>query len=147
MKLNYFKAAEEEISSLNDLKRSLEVLRKRQNRIIAEGAPHLPVAIDYSKSYTNAAYVNNTLNELLELSETERAISATERKIQEIELILDMLSEEQRKVLTMFYIEKQPAETIAEELSYEAVKSVYNIRNRAVAAYALIACGAYSQQI
>lgn len=142
MNINYFKAAEADISSLPKLKRSLELLKKKQARIIESGAPSAPGAIDYTKPYTNSQYVNDTLNELLELSETVRAIDKTERQIAEVEEILAELTNEQRTVLTLYYMERISAEKIAEKIFVESDKTVYNIRNKAIAEYALLAYGA-----
>lgn len=141
MHINYFKAAEEDISSLSKLRRALEILRKKRAKIINSG-PSEPPGIDYSKPYVDSHFVNDTLNELLELTETERAIAETESKIAEIEEILAELPEEQRKVLTLFYAEGLSAENIAEQIFIESVKTVYNIRNRAIAEYALLSYGA-----
>lgn len=142
MNINYFKAAEDDISSLPKLKRSLQLLTKRRLKIIEEGSPTEPNAIDYSKPYIDAHFVNNTLNEILEIAETNRAIAKTERRIAEVEEILAELTKEQREVLTMFYIDRFSADKIAKKIFVESGKTVYNIRNRAVAEYALIAYGA-----
>lgn len=141
MNINYFKAAEADVASLPKLKRALQLLTKKRIRIIEEGSPTDPSAIDYSKPYTDTHFVNDTLNDLLELAEMNRAIEKTERKIAEIEEILSELTKEQREVLTLFYIECFSADRIAEKIFVESEKTVYNIRNRAIAEYALLAYG------
>lgn len=147
MKINYFKAAEEEIASLPLLEKSLQMLKAKQQRIIAEGEPHIPTGIDYSKPYADITYINNTLNDLLELSEVTRAIATTERHITDIKLTLAELPEEYRQVLTFFYIDNLPAEKVAEKMFIEAAKTVYNLRNRAIAQYVLLEYGVYAQKI
>ena len=107
----------------------------------------MPTGIDYSKPYADITYVNNTLNDLLELSEVTRAIAATERHIKDIKLTLAELPEEYRQVLTLFYIDNLPAEKVAEKMFIEAAKTVYNLRNRAIAQYVLLEYGVYAQKI
>ena len=47
--MNYFKAAEQVLSSVPALERALENLQHRRDRLIESGAPREPGAIDYSK--------------------------------------------------------------------------------------------------
>jgi len=75
MWINYFKAAEDELRSLPKLKKSIEILKRKKERIAESGAPSEPVGVDYTKPYVNSAYVNDTLNEILEMQEIERAIA------------------------------------------------------------------------
>ena len=147
MNINYFKAVEADISSLPKLRRSLDFLRRKQKRIIESNAPSVPGAIDYSKAYTDSHFVNDTLNEVLELSQTRQAISSTTRHIEEIEEILNALTDEQRAVLTLFYIDRIPSKEIARQIFVESEKTVYNLRNKAIAEYALIAYGAEAKAL
>lgn len=78
--MNYFKAAEQVLSSVPTLERALENLQHRRDRLIESGAPREPGAIDYGKPFTDSHYVSDTLNELLELSECSRNIAETQRK-------------------------------------------------------------------
>lgn len=142
MRLNYFKAAEQDISSLPTLQKSIAFLEKKRQRLVDSGKPSEPGAIDYSKPYTDSHFVNDTLNELLSVAECSAEIEETKEEIQHIEAILGELQEEHRKVLTMFYIDKMPADKIAEKIYVESDKTVYNIRNKALAQYALLSYGA-----
>ncbi len=141
MRLNYFKAAEQDIASLPTLKRSIEFLEKKRQHLVDSGKPSEPGAIDYSKPYTDSHFVNDTLNELLSVAECTAEIKETKAEIQHIESILSELQKEHRKVLTMFYINKLPADKIAEAIYVESDKTVYNIRNKALAQYALLSYG------
>ena len=116
--MNYFKAAEQVLSSVTTLKRALENLERRKERLIESGAPREPGAIDYSKPFTDAHFVSDTLGELLELSE------------------------EYKKIIVLWYIEKRSKESIMEVLYIESLTTVYNLRNRAVAEFALLYYGA-----
>lgn len=86
--MNYFKAAEQVLGSVPTLKRALENLRNREQRLIEQGKPREPGAIDYSKPFTDSHFVSDTLNELLELSECSRNIAETERTLAEVEGII-----------------------------------------------------------
>lgn len=70
--MNYFKAAEQVLFSVQTLERALDNLQRREQRLIESGAPREPGAIDYSKPFTGSHFVSDTLNELLELSEVTR---------------------------------------------------------------------------
>lgn len=140
--MNYFKAAEQVLASVPTLKRALENLQKREQRLIEQGKPREPGAIDYSKPFTDSHFVSDTLNELLELSECSRNIAETQRTLSEVEGILDQLDAEHKKVVVLWYIEKRSKEAIMEELYIESLTTVYNLRNRAVAEFALLYYGA-----
>ena len=140
--MNYFKSAEQVLSSVPALKRSLQNLERRKERIIENGAPGELGAVDPSKPYVNSTFVSDTLNDLLELNEVTKCIKLTEAKLEEIEGVLSQLEEEQRKILVMWYIERRKKESIAEALAYESITTVYDKRNRAVAEFALSYYGA-----
>lgn len=139
--MNYFKAAEQVLSSVPTLKRALENLEHRKQRLIESGSPREPGAIDYSKPFTDSHYVSDTLNELLELSECTRNIENTRREIAYIEGVIEQLSEEHKKIVVLWYIEKRSKEQIAEALFVESNTTIYNLRNRAVAEFALLYYG------
>ena len=140
--VNYFKAAEQVLGSIPTLKKALENLQKREQRLIEQGKPREPGAIDYNKPFTDSHYVSDTLNELLELSECSKNIAETQRKLAELENIINQLNEEYKKVVVLWYVEKRSKEAIMEELYVESLTTVYNLRNRAVADFALLYYGA-----
>lgn len=140
--MNYFKAAEQVLGSIPTLKRALQNLQKREQRLIEQGKPREPGAIDYNKPFTDSHYVSDTLNELLELSECSKNIAETQRKLSELENIINQLNEEYKKVVVLWYVEKRSKEAIMEELYVESLTTVYNLRNRAVAEFALLYYGA-----
>ena len=140
--MNYFKAAEQVLGSIPTLKKALENLQKREQRLIEQGKPREPGAIDYNKPFTDSHYLSDTLNELLELSECSKNIAETQRKLAELENIIDQLNEEYKKVVVLWYVEKRSKEAIMEELYVESLTTVYNLRNKAVAEFALLYYGA-----
>lgn len=140
--MNYYKAAEQVLSSMPALKKSLKNLKQRQQRLLSSGAPKDVGAIDYSKSFTSAHHANDVLEELLAVSECTRNIAITESKIDEINGILDQLQPEYEKILVLWYVRKNTKEEIAEIMGYGSVTTVYNVRNRAVAEFALLYFGA-----
>lgn len=139
--MNYFKAAEQVLSSVPTLERALENLQHRRDRFIESGAPREPGAIDYGKPFTDSHYVSDTLNELLELSECSRNIAETQRKLAEIKCIIDQLKDEYKKLVVLWYLEKKPKEAVMEELYIQSLSTVYDLRNRAVAEFALLYFG------
>lgn len=139
--MNYFKAAEQVLSSVPALERALENLQHRRDRLIESGAPREPGAIDYSKPFTDSHYVSDTLNELLELTECSRNIAETQRKLAEIKGIIDQLKDEYKKLVVLWYLEKKPKEAVMEELYIQSLSTVYDLRNHAVTEFALLYFG------
>lgn len=140
--MNYFKAAEQVLSSVPTLKKALENLERRKAQLTESGTPQKVGAIDYSKPFTNSHYVNDTLNELLGLSECTRNISETKRELDYIDSVLSQLTEENKKIISLWYIEKRSKQEIMEELYIESLTTIYNLRNKAVAEFALLYFGA-----
>lgn len=140
--MNYFKAAEQVLSSVPTLERALENLKHRKQQLIDSGKPREPGTIDYSKPFTDTHYVSDTLNELLAVSECERNIANTNEEIAEIQGVIGQLSDEYKKLVTLWYIEKRPKEAVMEELHIESLSTVYDLRNKAVAEFALLYYGA-----
>lgn len=140
--MNYFKAAEQVLASVPTLKTALENLERREKHLLESGAPQELGAIDYSKPFTNSHYVSDTLNELLELAECRRNIAETKKAITEIETIIGQLGDEHKKLVILWYIEKHSKEEILEEMFIESLTTIYNLRNRAVAEFALLYYGA-----
>lgn len=139
--MNYFKAAEQILSSVPTLEQALENLQCRRGRLIASGYPREPSAIDYGKPYVNSHYVSDTLNEMLALSECTRNITETQCKLAEIKGIIDQLADEYKKLVVLWYLEKKPKEAVMEELYIQSLSTVYDLRNRAVAEFALLYFG------
>lgn len=140
--MNYFKAAEQVLSSVPTLKRALENLERRKERLIESGAPQTIGGIDYSKPFANSQYVNDTLNELLELSECTRNIERTQHELDYIDGIIAQLPDEYKKIIILWYIKKNSKESIMAALYIESLTTVYNLRNKAVAEFALLYYGA-----
>ena len=140
--MNYFKAAEQVLASVPVLERANENLKRREARLIASGAPREPGAIDYSKPFTDSRYVSDTLNELLELSECSKNIAINEDALNYIYGIVEQLQDEHKKLVRLWYFEKKPKEAVMEAMYIDSLSTVYNLRNRAVAEFALLYYGA-----
>lgn len=140
--MNYFKAAEQVLSSVPTLEKALGNLQRRKQHLLESGAPRELGAIDYSKPFTDSSYVSDTLNELLELAECTRNIADTQAKLAEINGIIEQLADEQKKLVRLWYIEKRSKEAVMAELYIESLSTVYNLRNKAVAEFALLYYGA-----
>lgn len=140
--MNYFKAAEQVLFSVQTLERALVNLQRREQRLIESGAPREPGAIDYSKPFTGSHFVSDTLNELLELSEVTRNIAETRAAIAEIYGIIEQMKDEHKKLVRLWYIEHKSKELVMEEMYIESLSTVYDLRNKAVAEFALLYYGA-----
>lgn len=140
--MNYFKAAEQVLSSVPTLKRAIENLEKREKRLIESGAPRELGAIDYSKPFADSHFANDTLNELLELSECSKNKAETEQKIKEINGVVEQLPDEYKTLVRLWYFEKHSKEEVMVKMHIESLSTIYNLRNKAVAEFALRYYGA-----
>lgn len=110
---------------------SLPPLRQRQREIISSLGP-MP----------RAAVSTRTPPPALELAEINREIVATRSTIAEIDRVLAQLDDADAELLRAWYIEHKSKEQIADELSYSSKTSIYDLRNKAVAAFAVLYYGA-----
>lgn len=140
--MNYFKAAEQVLFLVPNLERALDNLQKRKQRLIESGAPSDGGGIDYSKPFTDSHYVSDTLNELLELAECSRNIAETQQKLTEIYGIIDQLQDEHKKLVRLWYFEHRSKEEVMEAIYIESLSTIYNLRNKAVAEFAVLYYGA-----
>lgn len=140
--MNFFKAAEQVLHSVPILEKATENLKRRAAHLIESGAPREPGAIDYNKPFIDSHYVSETLNELLELSECEKNIANNKAELDYIYGIVEQLKDEHKKLIRLWYFEKKPKEAVMEDMYIDSLSTVYNLRNRAVAEFALLYYGA-----
>lgn len=140
--MNYFKAAEQVLFSVPTLERALENLKRREERLVQSGAPREPGAIDYSKPFTDSHFVSDTLNELLELAEVTKNINETKAELSEINSIIEQMQGEHKKLVRLWYLERKPKEAVMEAMFVESLSTIYDLRNKAVAEFALLYYGA-----
>jgi DNA-directed RNA polymerase specialized sigma24 family protein len=139
--VNYFKAAEQVLSSVPDLERSLENLERRKERLLKEGTPRSAKEPDYEKPFVDVRYVNKTLTEALDLSECARCINRTRTDLDEIKRVIGQLPDELRRLVYLWYIEKRPRDRVMEELAISSPTTMYSKRNQAVGKFALLYYG------
>lgn len=139
--MNYFKAAEQVLSSVPDLERSLENLEHRKERLLSEGSPRGIAELDFDKPFVDTRYINKTLTEALSLSECARCIDKTRSDLKEIRAIIEQLPDELRWLVLLWYVEKKPKEEIMQSMEIYSNSTIYAKRNKAVAAFALLYYG------
>ena len=139
--MNYFKAAEQVLSSVPDLERSLGNLEHRKERLLSEGSPRGIAELDFDKPFVDTRYINKTLTEVLSLSECSRCIDKTRSDLEEIRAIIEQLPDELRRLVYLWYVEKKPKEEIMQNMEIYSNSTIYAKRNKAVAAFALLYYG------
>lgn len=140
--INYFTEAEKTLRARGVLEQALVNLERRERRIIEHNQPTGYPSPDFSKPYAGTGTANDALSECLELAEVVREIAQTKATISEIDKILGQLEREEREILRLWYIERKSKEDIAAEIQYSSISSLYDLRNRAVADFALLYFGA-----
>lgn len=139
--MNYFKAAEQVLLSVRTLEQSIENLERRKKRLIEDGTPHGMSKTDLNKPFTDTHYVNETLNEALELKECSNNLHKTRDKVSEIKGIIEQLQPEHKELVNLWYIERRSKERIMELMHIDSLSTIYNLRNKAVAEFALLYYG------
>lgn len=140
--INYFAAAERMLRARPALDKALANLERRKGRIILQGCPAGLPSPDLTKPYSSTKDVNDALSDCLEITEITREIYTTRQTINEIDEALAQLERDDERVLRLWYIERASKEEIAETVKYSSTTSIYDIRNRAVGAFALLYYGA-----
>ena len=118
--INYFDAAENTLRSRSMLEKALKNLMRRQERIMR----------------------NDALTDCIEIAEVAREINRTKDKIDEIDSVLQQLDPHDAELLRLWYIERKSKEEIAEQVNYASRTSIYDLRNKAVAGFAVLYFGA-----
>lgn len=140
--INYYKSAERTLSARPDLDRAIENLKARKEAVLLHGRPQGVRTADTTRPYISEGRVNDALSSCVEITEIDREIAATLDTIEAIDRALDQLPEEEAAVLRAWYIDKATKEEIAERLNYASVTTVYTIRNKGVASFAVLYFGA-----
>ena len=140
--INYFKAAERALTERGRLETALANLKRRRDRAISRSGPSGLSTVDYTKPYVSSGAAGDALSSCLEVATITRQIAATEEEIAEIDRVLGQLEAADRDLLRAWYIEGKPKEEITEALSYSSRTSIYDLRNKAVSAFAVLYFGA-----
>lgn len=140
--INYFDAAEKTLQSRATLDTALKNLERRQERIMRHHAPSGYPSPDLAKQYTSAKNVNDALTDCVELAVVVREIRRTQEKIEEIDGVLRQLDPQDAELLRLWYIERRSKDDIAAQINYASRTSIYDLRNKAVACFALLYFGA-----
>ncbi|MCH5352962.1 MAG: hypothetical protein J1E06_05815 [Acutalibacter sp.] len=140
--INYFKAAEHLLANRVALEQALANLEHRRDRVIQKAAPKGISVIDYSRPYVSGGGANDAMLDCLKLEELNWEIQETREMVEEIDRVISQLEKVEADLLRAWYIEKKSKEEIAELLSYSSKKTIYDMRNKAVAAFAILYFGA-----
>lgn len=140
--INYFKSAERTLSERANLEKALANLERRKDRLLRKGTPSDNVLTDYARPYVSGGGANAALSDMLDLAEITKEIALTRETIEEIDAVLGQLEPTDADLLRAWYIEHKSKEEIAEELAYSSKTSVYDLRNKAVSAFAVLFFGA-----
>ena len=135
--INYFKAAERLLAQRGNLEQALENLGRR--RELASTQAKAERDNIKPRPYASSGGITSAR---LELAEINREIVATRSTIAEIDRVLAQLDDADAELLRAWYIEHKSKEQIADELSYSSKTSIYDLRNKAVAAFAVLYYGA-----
>ena len=142
--IDYFAAAENVLRHRATLNASLEILYARKDAVIKRGAPagYPTSSFRDDAGYSGSRATNDSISLIVDLSEVQREILETETERDLIDKALDHLTERDREILKLWYIERLPKDDIAERLNYESRVTIYQMRNRAVYEFSILYFGA-----
>lgn len=140
--INYFHAAENTLRARGSLDAALINLRRRQEGILAANCPGEYQSPDFGKMYSSVGAINDALANCLDLCEVGKEIEATKAAILEIDRVIGQLGPQEREVIRLWYIERKTKDEIADMLNYASNTSLYDLRNKAVAEFAIRYFGA-----
>lgn len=139
--MNYFKSAEQLLLSVPSLEKAVTNAERRKQQILSsqtEGNNRILAR----KNFTDTKSANEFLNKALELPEIEKNIAETNRVLLGITEALEQLQDEHRRIVLMWYVERRTKEYILQHMNIESLSTLYNLRNTAVAEFALLYYGA-----
>lgn len=148
--MNYIKESEEILKVHRKLYYSLQTLNKRRKKLVFNGAPKMPGAIEYNKpAIQHMDYSEDTFNDMCEIMDINRQIAETEEEMKIVNDILEEIKKEDITLETFLRLKyitdyKKSMGEIAQELGYssESTKTIYNIKTRALREFAIRYFGA-----
>lgn len=148
--MNYIRESEEILKVHRKLNDSLQTLKKRRDKLVFNGAPKEPGAIEYDKpAIQHMDYSEDTFNDMCEILDINRQISETEEEMKIVNDILKEIKKEDpilESFLQLKYITnyKESMGEIAQQLGYsaESNKTIYGIKSRALREFTIRYFGA-----
>ena len=144
--MNYINAAEEYLRNYRHLKGSLGTMRKEMERLLAQAGPNgdnnMAVAIDaVGGGKGGGGEYDETVNLIWRMQELMANIIETEKKLEEVDVLLEEISwgegcELYGVVLRKWYIDKVPKERIGEEIGYRE-RNIYYLKGKAIRVFAI----------
>ena len=119
----------------------LEILPLLAQGVNGQAASHIAQASSKPK-YSNVKSIEQYLECGLEEIELKRCLQRTKNLISDIERVLSQLDDEEQEILRLWYVDKKPKEQILAAMHIESLSTLYSLRNKAVANFALRYYGA-----
>lgn len=139
--MNYFKEAEKVLSHRRQLEKAKNNLVRRKIRLMGAGIPADVSSIDPAKPSVSGGMVRNTLQDCIDLAQTQRDLTATKEEIGEIDSILDQLAENDCHILKLWYVEGMDKDEICDKL-HMSRSTLYDSRAKAIDEFAVLYFGA-----
>lgn len=134
--MNYYKETEQLLSNVVSFRTALKNLQDRKKNTLNIAMTEI--------SYKKSSDTSKQLSHVLASSELEREILHTQNTLNCIDKVLKQLKSEEKKLLSLWYIEKKSKEFILQELDIESLTTLYKLRNKAVGNFAMLYFGSIS---
>lgn len=139
--MNYFKEAENILHKVKLLEKALDNLKYHKRMIIQRNSPQECKALSFDKA-TSAPINKETLTEMCEYAQCIERIAVTEEEIERIKNIISQLSNDEKKLIQMWYIDEMSKNEIKEKLYVSSNSTLYKLQRQAVSNFALLYFGA-----
>ena len=140
--MNYFKESEKILYSKKYLENSLENLKKRKERLEAEGCPKEISAIKYDGiSVKTSGNIHSTINKMAEYNQILKDIKGTELLINEIVGVVNQLQKESREVIEYWYFDRLTQDEIKDKMYFSSRTTIYKKKNKAVNEFSVLFYG------
>ncbi len=139
--MNCIREAEEHLWYYRDMKRSLEHIERKLNKLHWDGKPQELKAVEIDGMPHANRQHDDMINIMYEYKRYLHMKETTELEIKEIDMILDDITKEKgcehyKDVLKMWYIEKATKYEIALKIGYSE-RSVYHHKEKAIKKFAI----------
>jgi hypothetical protein len=140
--MEYIQRAEKKLRHYKDLVKSVNIMDREIIRLVGEAGPKTISAMVYDVTGVRGGHYDETINIITEIQFLQEKKEKTIKQLMEIDAIIEGINEDPGNdyyavVLRRWYIESVPKEKIMREIGYNSLKSVYEIKNRAIRVLAI----------
>lgn len=146
MAMKHFNETEKMLYELPRLKKALQNMKTRQERLKYSGIPKDISAIDTTRQPVSGGGQKDAFTELSDYLSVGEEIAKLEIRIENIEDVIKQMAKENKEIVDIWYLtpylrSKDKKEKIANIFNVISDRSIYRLRNNAVGEFAMLYFG------